>query len=41
MEATPHWTVAVRPPASHIKKHSSEPNTTCRTLPEKQGRIHK
>ena len=40
LEAIPHKPVTILPLLSHLKKHPSKTNTTCRRLLKKQGRTH-
>ena len=41
LEATPHKTVVVRPPTSHLENHPNKTNKICGALLKKQGRTHK
>ena len=41
LAATPNKAPATQPPGSHHENYPSQTNQTCRTLLEKQGRVHK
>ena len=41
LEATPHKTIAIRPPTCHHEKSKSSTNQTGRTLLEQEGRTYK